>query len=111
MEGAALSKVLAAVGTVASVVAMVPGPWQAPAAAIAAVATIGSAILAKPPPAKGSVNQVQIGANMPTPYAIGRTYCGGNMIHEVGYGGSTNPYKSMVSIWTMKTPLGFKHDR
>jgi hypothetical protein len=95
-----MSKALAAVGSIASIAAMIPGPHQPFAQAISVVANVGSAILAKPPPAKGSVNQVQIGANMPSPYAMGRTYTGGNMVLDVGYGGSTNPYKSMALVWS-----------
>lgn len=105
MAGVVVSKVLAVVGSIASIAAMVPGPHQPIAAAIAVAANIGSAVLAKPPPAKGSVNQIQIGANMPTPYAIGRTYVGGNMVHDVGYGGSNNPYKSMVLVWSGGGPI------
>ncbi|MGZ8286147.1 MAG: hypothetical protein ACXWUO_09150 [Allosphingosinicella sp.] len=89
----------------ASVAALIPGPHQPIAQAIAVVANIGAAVLAKPPPAKGAVNQIQIGANMPAPYAIGRTYVGGNMVHDVGYGGSSNPYKSMALIWSVGGPI------
>jgi hypothetical protein len=100
-----VSKVLGVVASIASIAALIPGPHQGAARIIATVASVGSAILAKPPPAKGSVNQIQIGANMPSPYAMGRTYIGGNMVHEAGYGGSANPYKSFVLVWSVGGPI------
>ncbi|HYI43722.1 MAG TPA: hypothetical protein VD768_08890 [Sphingomicrobium sp.] len=95
-----MSKALGVVSMIASVAALIPGPHQGVARVVATVASIGAAITAKPPPARGSANNVQIGANMPTPYTVGRTYIGGNMVHDVGYGGSTNPYRSMVFVWS-----------
>jgi hypothetical protein len=100
-----LSKVFRAVGAVASIVALVPGPWQAPAAIVAVVANVGAALTQTKPPAQGGVTEVRIGPNLPTPYAMGRTYCGGNRMHDVGYGGTVsdvkNPYRAIVDVWSL----------
>jgi hypothetical protein len=96
-----MSKVAKVVGTIASIAAMIPGPHQPFAQAIAVTANVVAAVTAKPPPAKGSVNDVRIGSNMPTPCVVGRSYIGGDMVHDVGYGGSTNPYRSMVLVWSV----------
>lgn len=83
---------LATVATVAKV-----------ATAVAMAASIGSSATQKKPPAQGTISQVQIGANLPIPYVMGRTYVGGNMIHDVGYGPTLNdvpnPYSSSVIVW------------
>ncbi|QAY77930.1 hypothetical protein [Sphingosinicella sp. BN140058] len=100
-----MSGVFKAVGSIASVVALVPGPWQPIAQAVAVVASVGAALTAKPPAARGSISQIQIGANLPTPYLMGRTYIGGNQEHDVGYGGSKNPYRSMVFVYSGAGPI------
>lgn len=46
-----MAKVLKVVASIASVVAVIPGPWQLPAAAIAVGASIGSTLLTKRPKA------------------------------------------------------------
>lgn len=52
------------------------------ASAVSAVASSISAALQKPPDMRGTVNEVMIGANMPVPYAIGRTFVGGMKIYD-----------------------------
>jgi hypothetical protein len=101
-----VAKALRVVGAVASVVALIPGPHQPIAQAVAVAANVGAMILQKKPPAQGSVNEVRIGPNLPTPCAIGNyTYVGGNRMHDVGYGPETggvkNPYRSMVDVWSL----------
>jgi hypothetical protein len=97
------------VSAVASIVALVPGPWQLPAQIIAVASGIGAALLQKKPPAQGSTNGIQIGANMPMPYAMGRTYVGGGLVHDVGYGGTVNdvpnPYRSMAIVGSHGGPI------
>lgn len=124
-----MSKVAKVVGTVAGAVAVVAmvgsgigalagGTMMltgiASASTIASVAGAVSAVAnmaagSKKPRAQGSTSQVMIGANMPIPYTIGRTYIGGSMVHDVGYGGTVskvkNPYRSMVLIWSGAGPV------
>lgn len=102
-----MSKVLAVVATVASIAAVIPGPHQPIARAVATVAAVGSALTAKQgkPPNQGSITDVRIGANLPTPYCMGRTYAAGALMHDAGYGPTTkkvpNPYRSRVHVWSL----------
>ncbi|MFN7029466.1 MAG: phage tail protein [Sphingopyxis sp.] len=52
------------------------------------------------PQAAGSINQITIAPNAPTPCIIGETYFAGTLRHDVGYGGKVddvdNPYRGMV---------------
>jgi hypothetical protein len=104
-----MSKALRAVSIVASIAAIIPGPHQPIAMAVATLASVGAALTQKKPPAQGVTSQIQIGPNMPMPYAMGRTYVGGNMVHDVGYGGTVddvpNPYSSSVLIWSGGGPV------
>ncbi|WP_260581207.1 phage tail protein [Sphingopyxis sp. PET50] len=76
---------------------------------IAAVASIGAQLTAKKPPAQGSVNNVTIDPNAASPCIIGRTYYGGVLRHDVGYGGKVgkvqNPYRGMVIDYSVCGPL------
>lgn len=113
-----MSKVFRTVGMIASIAAIIPGPHQPFAMAIATVASIGAAVTQKKPPARGSTSNVLIGSNMAMPYTMGRTYVGGNQVHDVGYGGEVNdiknPYRSMVLVWSGAGPIdsivGFQSD-
>jgi hypothetical protein len=110
-----VSRVLSGIGKVAGVVAavamVIPGgqPIAAIASLVALTANVGAAVTAKKPPARGSTSQVMIGANMPMPYTMGRTYVGGARVHDVGYGGTVNkvvnPYRSMVDIYSAAGPI------
>jgi hypothetical protein len=105
-----MAGVLRVVGTVAGIVAMIPGPWQLPATAVAVAANVGSALLTqKKPAAQGSTSDVRIGSNNPSPHPIGRTYVGPTLIHDVGYGGTVsgvpNPYRSMVGVLARTGPI------
>lgn len=89
----------------------VPGgqPFAAAAAAIATVANVGSAILAKPPPARGSVTQTTIGTDQPSCELLGRTYSPGARVHLTGYGAPLkkvqNPYLLAVDVVSVGGPL------
>jgi hypothetical protein len=104
-----MSKALRVVAMVASIAAIIPGPHQPIAAAVATVASIGATITQKKPPARGNTSQIMIGANLPMPYTIGRTYVGGALLHDVAYGGTVNdvpnPYRSMVIDWSGGGPV------
>jgi len=87
------------IGTVAAVL---PGPWQPFAVAASLALNVGAALLQKKPPVLGSPSDITIGANNPSPYAMGRTRVAGTMVHRIGYGPTTggvpNPYLSMVMV-------------
>lgn len=109
-----IGKVAGVVATVATVLAVVTGnPVFAAVAAIASVvstvALTAAALMAKRPPARGSPNSINIGANMPSPIVLGRTYLGGHKIHDVGYGGKVskvqNPYSWGVFILSACAPI------
>lgn len=108
-----MAKVLRTVGqiagVIASVAAFIPGGQTiaAIAAVVAAAASVGAALLQKKPGIQGGVNQVQIGANNPIPYGMGRCFTAGSQVHDVGYGGKVgktkNPYLTKVFIWSVST--------
>lgn len=121
-----MSKVFKVVGVVAGVVgaiALTAGTLGAGSAATAAlltkigtIASIASAassvaarLTAKPPPARGTVNETTIGMNQPMPYLIGETYSGGAMLHEAGYGATLkkvkNPYYFRAVTYSFCGPL------
>ncbi|WP_172668325.1 phage tail tip fiber protein [Sphingobium sp. YBL2] len=71
-------------------------------------ASIGAQITAKKPPARGTVNEVIISAEPPAPYLMGRTYSGGVLRHDVGYGATLkkvpNPYRGQVIEYSVAGP-------
>ncbi|MGK2908566.1 MAG: hypothetical protein ACSLE1_01980 [Sphingobium sp.] len=75
----------------------------------AAVASLGATVTAKKPVAKGNVNQVTIATDAPAPYIIGRTYSGGMLRHDTGYGATLkkvkNPYRGMVIEYSVAGPM------
>lgn len=108
-----MAKVLRVVGQVAGVIATVasfiPGAQgiAAVAAVVSAAASVGAALLQKKPGIQGSANNVQISANGPIPYGMGRCFTTGSQVHDVGYGGKVgktkNPYLGKVFIWSVST--------
>ena len=102
-----MSKVLNFIAKVATVVAAVakfiPGVGQVVAAAATAVALIAGTLgqlTAKKPAAQGTTNQFTIDPQAGIPYCIGRTFAGGRIVHVDGYGGTTNPYRSYVIVFS-----------
>lgn len=95
VAGSALATTAASVASIATVVA--------------AAASVGAQLLQKKPGLQGSVNSVQIGANNPIPYGMGRCFTAGSQLHDVGYGGKVgktkNPYLSKVFIWSVTTAM------
>jgi hypothetical protein len=79
------------------------------AGVVSAAANVASQMTAKPPPARGNVNDITIGANQPTPYLIGETYYGGSRLHWVGYGPTIkkvpNPYLFMADVYSACGPV------
>ncbi|WP_156361372.1 hypothetical protein [Sphingomonas sp. Leaf67] len=107
---ATVSGVAKFIGTVAGIAALIPGPHQPIAAAIAVAANVTAQLTAKKPPAmSGSVNRITLGANQPKPYLIGETYYGGNRINQEGFGGKVskvnNPYMVLVDVYSGAGPV------
>lgn len=121
-----MSGALKTIGTIAGAVALVAGTIAtgglgSPAlvaamgkvatyAGLAAgVASIGAQALYKPPPARGSVTNVLIAADAPSPYVMGEGYFGGVMRHDVAYGATLkkvpNPYRWIVSVYSVGGPV------
>ncbi|MBK9496709.1 MAG: hypothetical protein IPO08_19845 [Xanthomonadales bacterium] len=70
---------------------------------VAVGASVGASIFgggAQTPPASGTVNKLIVDKEAPSPYLMGRTYFGGILRHDQGYGASIdkvpNPYRGMV---------------
>lgn len=89
-----MSGVFRAIGTVASVAAIIPGPHQPIAVAVAVVAGTLASVTAKAPAQQGSVIGYTTGANQKLPYLIGEAYTEGVEIYRVGYGGEVNDVKN-----------------
>lgn len=120
---AAVSKVLRTVGQIAGAVATVAS-FINPATAVlgvsirtigtvaavaSAVASVGAQLTAKRPPARGSVNNVLVAAEPPSPYLMGRTYFAGVLRHDTAWGGKVgkvyNPYRGMVLVYSVAGPV------
>ncbi len=105
----ALAPTLAGSLTVAGVSTGTIATIGAIASVAATVANIGAQLTAKKPPARGAVNQVLIASDAPSPYVMGRTYIGGILRHDVGYGATLkkvpNPYRAMVLLLSVAGPV------
>jgi hypothetical protein len=75
----------------------------------ASVASIGAQLLAKPPPARGSVSQVIVQVDPPRPYPMGEGYIGGVRRYDRAYGGTVgdvpNPYRWLVDVYSGHGPV------
>lgn len=75
----------------------------------AGFATLGAQALYKPPPARGSVTNVLIAVDPPSPYVMGEGYFAGVMRHDVAYGATLkkvpNPYRLMVTVYSHGGPV------
>ena len=80
--GAALGGTLVFTGTAVSVASV--------ATVVSAAASVGAQLTAKEPPRLGSLTDTILAVNPPQPYLLGRTYFGGVIRHETGYGPTTN---------------------
>lgn len=117
-----MSKILKAVGLVAGAVSVVAtfggstpliaGLANAKLAsisgAVGALASTGASLLRKPK-AQGTTSNITINTNAPQPYTMGRTFYGGTLIHDVGYGLKNddveNPYRSQVFVYSGAGPV------
>ena len=110
-----MAKALKTVGTiagaVASIAAFIPGGQAiaAVAGAVALVSNAGAQMLAKPPPARGAINNIVIDADAPMPYLIGRTFSAGVLRYDTSFGGTVkkvpNPYRFLVVVYSGAGPL------
>lgn len=79
------------------------------AGVVSAAAAFGANLLAKPPPARGSLNSLIIQTDAQQPYAMGRTYFGGVLRHAAAYGPEIddvpNPYLSRVVVYSGAGPI------
>ncbi|WP_267348152.1 hypothetical protein [Sphingomonas sp. GM_Shp_2] len=94
------------IGTVASIVAVIPSPIQPIAAAVAVGANIGAAVTAKRPAndQQGRQLQFKIGADMPIPFVIGRTAVGGSVVYRDTYG-KDNSYQTFFIVLSASSAL------
>ena len=94
-------------------IATIAGAKVATIASIAtvgsAVASLGSQLLTKPPPARGGTNQVIIAVEPPRPYPMGEGYMGGVRRYDRAYGGVVadvpNPYRWIVDVYSGHGPV------
>jgi hypothetical protein len=106
-------KPIAVVAGLVAAVASIPVTGGASIAGYAALISAGASIAAsltqKKPPVLGGTTDITIGSNMQTPYVMGRTYPRAALIHDVGYGPTTNdvpnPYRSFVFILSGGGPI------
>lgn len=79
------------------------------AGAVSAAASVGAQLLTKPPPPRGSLNQIIIQTDAPQPRAMGRTYFGGVLRHTASYGATLNkipnPYLGRVVVYSGSGPI------
>lgn len=124
-----MSKALKTVGMIAGAVALVAtgiggfavagsklaitaGKIASIASVVSAGASVGAALLYKPPPAPpamGSVTQVTIAVDAAAPYVMGEGYFAGVVRHDVGYGATLNevpnPYRWMATVYSTGGPV------
>jgi hypothetical protein len=112
----ALKTVGKVLGVVASIAAIIPGPWTPfvpfALAASAAMNAAGTALTkpsAKNQIAAGALTQVLIMPNAPRPYPMGEGHYAGVQRHREGYGGTVdgvpNPYWFEVNVYSGVGPV------
>lgn len=116
MSGAlkVIGKIAGAVAAVAGIIGTITGNplllgIAAVAGAVSTIATLGAQLLAKPPPARGSVSQTIVAIEPPQPYGIGEGYLGGVERARAGYGATLNkvpnPYLGIVHVYSGGGPV------
>lgn len=98
-----------AVGAVASIAAVIPGPHQPIAAAVAVVSGTLAQVTASKPTQGGTVQGFLVGENQPMPYLIGEAYTEGVELYKTGYGGEVddvqNPYAFIPRVYSCCGPI------
>lgn len=98
-------------GTVAMIASVVPGgqPIAAIASAVAGFSNLGSSLLNKPPPARGSVTQLLIAPDPPQPYVMGEGFFAGVLRYQRSYGPTLdkvpNPYRFQAVVYSGGGPV------
>lgn len=100
----AINSVARVVGAVASVVALIPGPWQPIAAAVAVTAGIVAKLTAQKPKKEGASTDFTLDGNSPIPYAMGRTFTAGRPVHRDTWG-TDNQYQGFISVISGGGPI------
>ena len=104
---ALIAGTIATFGIGAAAFAALAGSVAAIAGIVATVASLGAQLLTKPPPARGSVTQILIGPDAPSPYPMGEGYFAGALRHDTAYGATLNkvpnPYRWMVCVYSVVT--------
>jgi hypothetical protein len=79
------------------------------ASVVAGAAQAGGQLLAKAPPVRGSVTQMQVAPDLPQPYLMGEGYFAGMLRHDAAYGTTIddvpNPYRGMVVVYSGGGPV------
>jgi hypothetical protein len=101
---ASIAIIVGSGGTFAPFVLMTWAEVGAVAGAVAAVASAVAVATAKPPDARGSINQVVIGRNMGVPYAMGRTYAGGMQVYD-NSAGEDNKDRTQINVLSGAGPV------
>lgn len=101
----ALTIALPGVGTAIGISAATAATVSSVAAAVSVVASAAAYALQEKPKAQGTVSQVMIGQNMPIPYAMGRTYLGGNMIYDKSTNGPDNYDRVQIMVYSSCGPI------
>lgn len=109
----ALRTAVAIVGAVASVVQFIPGPWQGPAAIVAAAAAVASTALAiidkaKPPSQTGVPTSFDASGEGPIPYRMGRTGGAGPIVYWKEHGSpgdNPNDRQTFVCVLSGAGPI------
>jgi len=110
-----VSKVFRTLGKISGILSAVLAPINpvisAALAVNSALMSTAAQLTAKPPPAKGQINERLIGRNNPMPYLVGsRVYSGGVTVWDVGWGGTidkvANPYRFIPAVYSCAGPVG-----
>lgn len=80
------------------------------ASAVSAAASMAATALQKPPDIQGTLNEVLIGANMPIPYVMGRTFVGGFKVYDdTATNGKPNSDRTQIFVGSHAGPIeGFE---
>lgn len=96
--GLAVGNTVIAAGTIATI-----------ASVVSAAAMLASQALAKPPPARGSVNTMRVEATPKQPYPMGEGLHGGVLRHDTAWGPTLkkvpNPYRFMAVVYSGCGPI------
>lgn len=109
VAAAAVALVATGLGAVGAISLTTAAAISGIASVVSAVASLGSQLLTKPPPTRGSETKIQVGIEPPAPYIMGEAYSAGILRHDTAYGATLNkvpnPYRAMVVVASVAGPL------